>query len=276
MNVLAIDDNPDLTELLDVSLNAMGHQVETTNNAKDGLELVTKKKYDIVLLDINMPNFTGIDFVNSLVKNNIIKDHKIVLFTSSLNTSNEVSELLKKGVLGCIEKPIEVDALEEQLEKFSQKSKTNLNQLEHSFKNLKDDAQKELLLKFLINFSSEKVEELESVKQELEKTQYDKLLIVLADDLSRKIIQVLVDEELTALHISKKLGIPQTTTYRKIRKLEELQLIKKSKVVRSKDGVEESYYKSWTSEINVKIKDGKILHSLEKIKLNGELERIWE
>lgn len=275
MKILAIDDNPDLTELLEVSLNAMGHEIKVTNDAKEGLDLATSSTYDLILLDINMPKFTGIDFVNTLVEKNLIQDHNIVLFTSSSTSSSDVSELLKKGVRGCIEKPIEVDVLEKEINKFVSKSQvTDSKKSAKIFEKLKDDSQRELFLKFLIDFSSGKIEELELVKQELQKEQYDKLLIVLADDISRKIIEILTGNELSTLQISKKLEIPQTTTYRKIKKLEDLTLIKKSKVVRNLDGTEESFYTSWVSEIGVKIKDGKVSYNLEKIKLDEKLKRV--
>ena len=277
MKILAIDDNPDLTELLEVSLSAMGHEIKVTNDATEGLVLVTSSKYDIILLDINMPKFTGIDFVNTLVEKNLIQNHNIVLFTSSSTSSSDVSELLKKGVRGCIEKPIEVDVLEKEINKYASKSKvTDSSESTKIFGKLKDDSQRELFLKFLINFSSGKVEELERVKHELEKEQYDKLLIVLADDVSRKIIEILTDKELSTLQVSKILKIPQTTTYRKIKKLEDLALIKKSKVIRNLDGTGESYYTSWVSEIGVKIKDGKVSYNLEKIKLDEKLKRVLE
>ena len=277
MKILAIDDNPDLTELLEVSLSAMGHEIKVTNDATEGLALVTSSKYDIVLLDINMPKFTGIDFVNTLVEKNLIQNHNIVLFTSSSTSSSEVSELLKKGVRGCIEKPIEVDVLEKEINKYASKSQViDSKESAKIFGKLKDDSQRELFLKFLIDFSSGKVEELEKIKQELQKEQYDKLLIVLADDVSRKIIEILTNNELSHLQISKKLKIPQTTTYRKIKKLEELTLIKKSKVVRNLDGTEESYYTSWVSEIGIKIKDGKVFYNFEKIKLDKKIKRILE
>lgn len=277
MKILAIDDNPDLTELLEVSLRAMGHEIKTTNDATEGLVLITSSKYDIILLDISMPKFTGIDFVNTLVEKNSIQNHNIVLFTSSSTSSSDVSELLKKGVRGCIEKPIEVDVLEKEISKFISKSQVmDPEESTKIFGKLKDDSQKELFLKFLIDFSSGKIDELEKIKQELRKEQYDELLIVLADDVSRKIIEILTNDELSHLQISKKLKIPQTTTYRKIKKLEELTLIKKSKVVRNLDGTEESYYTSWISEIGIKIKDGKISYNFEKIKLDEKIKRILE
>jgi DNA-binding transcriptional ArsR family regulator len=104
----------------------------------------------------------------------------------------------------------------------------------------------------------------------------EKILLILADEQNRKIIQLLSNEELTIRQVSKLQNIPQSTAYRKIKKLEELKIIKKTKVVRTLDGIDESYYKNWTFEINVKFKDGKISYSLEHLDMADKIVRLWQ
>ena len=119
MKILAIDDNEDITELLDTVLTAMGHNFSSTNYGEKGLDLIRKNKYDIILLDIAMPNFSGVDVVNALEKDNSLKNYNIVLFTASSIKDSSVEELLKKGVRGIIRKPIEVEELEKQINKLT-------------------------------------------------------------------------------------------------------------------------------------------------------------
>ena len=71
----------------------------------------------------------------------------------------------------------------------------------------------------------------------------DEIIAILSDEQSREIINVLSKTELTIQQVSNFLNIPQSTAYRKIRKLEELKIIKKTKVVRTLEGQDESYYK---------------------------------
>ena len=79
----------------------------------------------------------------------------------------------------------------------------------------------------------------------------DNITSVLADKYTREILTILTNAELSSQQISSKLDIPTSTTYRKIKNLEELNLIKKTKVVRTLEGLSESYYKSLVSDINV-------------------------
>jgi len=70
------------------------------------------------------------------------------------------------------------------------------------------------------------------------------ILSILNDDESRNILKKLLSEELTIQQISSTLNISQSSAYRKIRRLEDAGLIKKSKVIRTLDGSDENYYKS--------------------------------
>jgi len=115
MKILGIDDNADINELLDTVLNSSGHEFSYVNNGKEGLKLIQENSYDLVLLDLSMPEFTGLDVVDSLNNDGIIDKQKIVLFTASSITDSEIEELLKNGAYSCIRKPIDIDVLLEKI-----------------------------------------------------------------------------------------------------------------------------------------------------------------
>jgi len=116
LKILGIDDNFAINELLDTVLNSSGHEFSYANNGKEGLKLIKENSYDLVLLDLSMPEFTGFDIVDSLNNDGIINKQKIVLFTASSITDSEIEELLKKGAYSCIRKPIDIDVLLEKID----------------------------------------------------------------------------------------------------------------------------------------------------------------
>jgi len=116
LKILGIDDNFAINELLDTVLNSSGHEFSYANNGKEGLKLIKENSYDLVLLDLSMPEFTGFDVVDSLNNDGIINKQKIVLFTASSITDSEIEELLKKGAHSCIRKPIDIDVLLEKID----------------------------------------------------------------------------------------------------------------------------------------------------------------
>ena len=107
-------------------------------------------------------------------------------------------------------------------------------------------------------------------------TSDDEILAILGDEYSRKILSILAKNELNTLEISTKLGIPASTTYRKIKNLESLLLIKKTKVIRTLEGLDESYYRSLVSGIEVKFRDGEISCKIEKFTMDEKIQRLWE
>ena len=104
----------------------------------------------------------------------------------------------------------------------------------------------------------------------------DEVISILSDEQSREIINLLLKTELTTQQISNLLNIPQSTAYRKIKKLEELDIIKKIKVVRTLEGQDESYYKNWTYQIDVTFRDGKLSYKLEHVKMEDKIVRLWQ
>ena len=104
----------------------------------------------------------------------------------------------------------------------------------------------------------------------------EEIISILNDEISRKIIKKLTDKELTIQQLSSILDIPQSSAYRKIRKLEDIDLIKKSKVVRTQDGSDESYYKSRVYQIVITFKNGELSFTVEKFKMEDKIVRLWQ
>lgn len=104
----------------------------------------------------------------------------------------------------------------------------------------------------------------------------DDITSALADKYTRDILTILSKEELSSQQISTRLDIPTSTTYRKVKTLEDLKLIKKTKVIRTTEGLGESYYRSLVLEINVKYRDGNLTYTVERIKMNDRIVRLWE
>lgn len=112
MKILLVDDNPDITDLLSKFLTSKGHDNIVTNNSQDGLERIMTESYDIIFLDIHMPELSGLDIIRTLETKNILKDQKIVIFSAHNFTEPEIQDLLdKEGIAAHLKKPIQLNAL---------------------------------------------------------------------------------------------------------------------------------------------------------------------
>ncbi len=118
MKILGIDDNEDLLNLCEITLTSEGHEYTGIDNGKEGVEEIKNQKFDIVLLDLSMPDFSGVDVVDALVKDGIMNKQKVVIFTASSATEKEYAPLLEKGAHSILKKPLDVDVLVETIQKI--------------------------------------------------------------------------------------------------------------------------------------------------------------
>jgi len=119
MKILGIDDNQDLLNLCEITLSSEGHEYTAIDNGREGLQAIKDKKFDLVLLDLAIPDFSGVDVIDALVKEGIIDKQKVVIFTASSATEKEYGPLLEKGAHSIIKKPLDVDELLETVKKIA-------------------------------------------------------------------------------------------------------------------------------------------------------------
>ncbi len=119
MKILGIDDNQDLLELCEVALSSEGYEYTAIDNGKEGLQAIKDKKFDLVLLDLSMPEFSGEDVIDALVKDGIMNKQKIVIFTAANPTKKEIDQFLEKGAHSVLKKPLDVDQFIAHVQKIS-------------------------------------------------------------------------------------------------------------------------------------------------------------
>jgi len=110
--ILIIDDNKDIAEMLSKYLNGKGFDCVVSNDGVNGLNQIKKEKFDTVFLDLAMPNFGGLDVIAALEKDHVLKDQRIVVFTASSASNEELEKLLEKdGVESYLRKPVQLSEL---------------------------------------------------------------------------------------------------------------------------------------------------------------------
>ena len=111
MKILGIDDNEDLLSLCEITLSSEGHEYTGINNGREGLQAIRDKKFDLLLLDLSMPDFSGADVIDALVKEGIMNKQKEVILTAASPTKEEIDQFLEKGAHSVLKKPYDPDAL---------------------------------------------------------------------------------------------------------------------------------------------------------------------
>jgi CheY-like chemotaxis protein len=111
LDILLIDDNQDITKMFSKYFKLKGHNVSVSNSGQNGLQLIECQKFDVILLDLAMPDFSGRDIVDYLYKNGKSNSHTIVTLTASSISDDDKLELKEKGVHSVLRKPIDPDEL---------------------------------------------------------------------------------------------------------------------------------------------------------------------
>ena len=103
--ILIIDDEADIRFLLKRALSSLNYLVTEAGNLKDGIDVFTKINHDIVILDVNLPDGSGLYYARKF-KN----DSNIVIFMSADN-DKLVTDFKELGASGFLKKPFLVNQL---------------------------------------------------------------------------------------------------------------------------------------------------------------------
>lgn len=115
MKILLVDDNKSITKVISQYLTVQGHQCSISNDGKNGLNLIQSEKFDVIVLDLAMPGFTGFDMLDSLEAKGLLKSLKIIILTAAELSENQIESMIKRGVKKVLKKPIPLDVLEKNL-----------------------------------------------------------------------------------------------------------------------------------------------------------------
>lgn len=115
MKVLVIDDNREITNMLALYFETQGIDFTAVNDGEQGLQAIRKENTDLVLLDLAMPNFSGVDVVDYLKKENLLDSKNIIIFTASSVSPQLFDGLIKRGIKGILKKPVDIRRFSKQV-----------------------------------------------------------------------------------------------------------------------------------------------------------------
>ena len=95
MKILHVDDSPEICQLYEDMLSVGNHDVKSVNDGQEGLDLVLKNNYDLILLDICMPRYSGMEFIHDLKAKRPSEMKKIIIVSVLELSDSNKEELLK-------------------------------------------------------------------------------------------------------------------------------------------------------------------------------------
>jgi len=110
--VLVVDDDPNARELLRVYLTAKGYEVTEAETGGEGLRRIREDRPHLVLLDINLPDITGLDVLREA---KAIDPALGVIMVTGLLEEEVGREAMQAGAFDYITKPLDLQYLEKSL-----------------------------------------------------------------------------------------------------------------------------------------------------------------
>ena len=105
---LVIDDEPDIRELLEITLNRMQVDTQSAENLAQARALLAAGDFDLCLTDMRLPDGNGIDFVRHIQQTR--PDIPVAMITAHGNMESAI-EALKAGAFDFVSKPVDLQVL---------------------------------------------------------------------------------------------------------------------------------------------------------------------
>jgi DNA-binding NtrC family response regulator len=137
-SILIIDDEIEICESIKMILEYEDYHVEFATNPSEGLEKIRSSKYQVILLDINMPELNGFEVLQKV--NSDENDINVIMISAHSSVENAV-KATKLGAFDFIEKPIDRDKL-----LITVRNAVNQNELKKENKELKNSIEDENII----------------------------------------------------------------------------------------------------------------------------------
>jgi two-component system response regulator PilR (NtrC family) len=106
--ILVVDDEPNITEILDIVLRDEGMEVFKAGSGREALEILQKHEIDVVISDIRMPDFSGVELLREA---KLIAPEAVFIMITAFASTETAIEALQHGAYNYINKPFKMDEL---------------------------------------------------------------------------------------------------------------------------------------------------------------------
>lgn len=107
--IVLVDDEEEILAMLKDYLEFKGHSVKTASRGSEGLRLILQTPPDLAILDLRMPEITGLEVLKQIKLSQ--PQIRVVILTGQLDEESE-AEALDLGASLCLHKPLALEELD--------------------------------------------------------------------------------------------------------------------------------------------------------------------
>lgn len=120
--ILYIEDDQEMIDLVSLILTRRGYEVKGAQGGRNGLEAIRNESFDLVLLDLMMPDLDGWDLYHILKSDEKTRDIPVIVITAKSQPIDKVLGLYIAKVEDYISKPFHPNELVDSVEKVLSKT----------------------------------------------------------------------------------------------------------------------------------------------------------
>lgn len=121
--VLIVDDEPDITELLSLYLGSVGFRTEMAGTGRQALEMLAADDFDLVLLDIRMPDMSGVEVLERI---HALYGAMVVIMMTAHGSEELAVSCMRSGAADYFSKPFSLDDALQRVERALEHQQTLL------------------------------------------------------------------------------------------------------------------------------------------------------
>ena len=114
--ILLVDDDADLRELLTIAVRYLGYNVVVAATGKEAVERASTGQPNLILMDIDLPNFDGAE-ATAKIKRNRKTGHIPIVILTGFGISPDTKRALESGAAEILRKPVSILKIKEVLRK---------------------------------------------------------------------------------------------------------------------------------------------------------------
>ena len=126
MNILVVEDHPDLRQALEEELKEDSYEVDSCDNGNCALEKMMNQEYDAIILDITLPNIDGFHLLKHF--RDAGKSTPVIMLTAQTNVDTKVASL-NVGADDYLTKPFEYVELSARLRALLRRKTTEFEKM---------------------------------------------------------------------------------------------------------------------------------------------------
>jgi DNA-binding response OmpR family regulator len=108
--ILFVDDDLDALETYQKAVSLANHHADVASDASSALELIRAQDFDLIFVDINLPDVSGLDLIHQLSADQLVEKTPVMVL-SALPEDNLIARVLDAGAKRFLAKPVSLSDL---------------------------------------------------------------------------------------------------------------------------------------------------------------------